>query len=41
MKLEIEIPDDRTGMRMNQLLELVKPARAVLPPPAPALLERT
>ena len=41
MKLEIEIPDDRTGMRLDQLFELVKPARIVLPRPAPALPERT
>ena len=41
MKLEIEIPDDRTGMRLEQMFELVKPARALLPRPAPALLERT
>ena len=41
MKLEIEIPDDRTGMRLDQLFELVKPARVVLPRPAPVLSERT
>ena len=41
MKLEIEIPDDRTGMRIDQLFELVKPVRVVLPRPAPALTERT
>ncbi len=41
MKLEIEIPDDRTGMRLDQSFELVKPVRVVLPRPAPALLERT
>ena len=41
MKLEIEIPDDRTGMRLDQLFELVKPARVLLPRPAPALPERT
>jgi C-terminal processing protease CtpA/Prc len=41
MKLEIEIPDDRTGMRIDQLFELVKPVRVVLPRPAPVLSERT
>ncbi len=41
MSLEIEIPDDRTGMRMDQLLELVKPARVLLPRLAPVLPERT
>jgi len=41
MKLEIEIPDDRTGMRSDQMFELVKPARVVLPRPAPVLSERT
>ncbi len=41
MSLEIEIPDDRTGMRLEQMFELVKPARVVLPRPAPALPERT
>jgi S1-C subfamily serine protease len=41
MKLEIEIPDDRTGMRLDRLFELVKPARVVLPRPAPVLSERT
>lgn len=41
LKLEIEIPDDRTGMLMEQLLELVKPARVLLPRPVPVLSERT
>ncbi len=41
MSLEIEIPDDRTGMRLDQMFELVKPARVLLPRPAPALPERT
>jgi S1-C subfamily serine protease len=41
MKLEIEIPDDRTGMRFDRSFELVKPVRVVLPRPAPALTERT
>ncbi len=41
MSLEIEIPDNRTGMRLEQMFELVKPARAPLPRPAPALSERT
>ena len=40
MKLEIEIPDDRTGMLIDQLFELVKPVRLVLPRPAPVLSER-
>ncbi len=39
--IEIEIPDDRTGMRLDQMFELVKPARVLLPRPAPALPERT
>ena len=41
MKLEIEIPDDRTGMLIDQLFELVKPARLVLPRLAPVSEERT
>jgi C-terminal processing protease CtpA/Prc len=41
MQLEIEIPDDRTGMRFDRSFELVKPARVVLPRPAPVLSERT
>ncbi len=41
VKLEIQIPDDRTGMRLDQLFELVKPVRVVLPRPAPVLTERT
>ena len=41
MSLEIEIPDNRTGMRFEQMFELVKPARVLLPRSAPALSERT
>jgi len=41
LKLEIEIPDDRTGMLIDQLFELVKPVLAPLPRLAPIAEERT
>lgn len=42
--IEVEIPDDRTSQlfdELDDLIELVKPARAPLAPPAPVVMERT
>ncbi len=39
--IEIEIPDDRTSLLFDSLIELVKPARVPVPRPAPAPEERT
>ena len=41
LRIEIEVPDDRTSQLFDKLFELVKPARAALPAPAPVLEERT
>lgn len=41
MKLEIEIPDDRTSMSLDQIFEFVKPALVPIPRLAPVLEEHT